>query len=591
MIDRATAHAIDVVNNQSDWGALHIAACQRHLNDLEKAKLDTYPYYWDENSSEALLDFGETLNVIEGFETINVKLMDFQCFDLGVRRGWKYKEEYIKDEKVIKQGRAHKKRFRRSYISMARQNGKTFLNGIEGTNIAGFSGYRNGKLCTAATKQKQARLAWEEMKKFIEGEEDLSELFVVKDYNNTITSIDTGCIIEAISRERAIDEGFRYVFASIDEIHQHKDNKVYKAIYNGTKGLSETLVSMITTRGDNPNSFCYEMDTYAVKILQGVASAEDFFVDIYCLDEGDDYYDIKNIKKANPRLAHTSSMETLIADMETAKDMGGKELRDYITKTLNMWTKNTDDSFVNPDKFMECGSLRTLNDFKGKRCFVGLDLSSGGDLTTVALEFECEEEKDKYYYYTHSFMPKGRLQEHIESDLAPYDIWESEGLITVTGGENDYKNDYKFIISHLEFLRDTYSLEFLGIGYDPHNADGIIQDLETFGCELMMITQSAKFLNSATVDMKLNIKSGKFEYDVSNELMAWSFTNAKLVRNSFGEEKVDKEPRALTKRIDPVDACIDAHVMRLANRDEKVDVNEVAEQYMNMMKKMYERSK
>ena len=41
------------------------------------------------------------------------------------------------------------------------------------------------------------------------------------------------------------------------------------------------------------------------------------------------------------------------------------------------------------------------------------------------------------------------MDEHIDTDIAPYDLWQSEGLITVTGGLNEYKNDYKFIINHL----------------------------------------------------------------------------------------------------------------------------------------------
>ena len=36
--------------------------------------------------------------------------------------------------------------------------------------------------------------------------------------------------------------------------------------------------------------------------------------------------------------------------------------------------------------------------------------------------------------------------------------------------------------------------------------------------------------------------------------------NAKTVANSFGEIKIDKEPRKINKRIDPVDAAINAHV-------------------------------
>ena len=138
---------------------------------------------------------------------------------------------------------------------MGRQNGKTFENGIMGTYIAGFGGYNYGKLFTVATKKRQARLAWEEMSKFINIDDDLKELFEVKDYKSIIEAVETNCTIEALSKEAGLDDGFRSIFSSIDELHQHKDNKIYKALYNGTRALAETLVSMITTRGFQLNSF------------------------------------------------------------------------------------------------------------------------------------------------------------------------------------------------------------------------------------------------------------------------------------------------------------------------------------------------
>ena len=96
-----------------------------------------------------------------------------------------------------------------------------------GTYIAGFSGYKHGKLFTAATKKRQSRLAWEEMAKFVTIDPDLGELFDVKDYKSTIIAKETACTIEALSREAGLDDGFRSIFSSIDELHQHKDNKVY----------------------------------------------------------------------------------------------------------------------------------------------------------------------------------------------------------------------------------------------------------------------------------------------------------------------------------------------------------------------------
>lgn len=566
MRDRVTEYAKKVVENKVICGRYHYLACKRHLDDLEKQRTKDFPYYWDVKASERVLEYAETLTIAEGSEPRPVKLIGSQVFDIGCRFGWKKINGY--------------KRFRRSYKSEARQNGKTFENGICGTYIGGFSGYNYGKLFTVATKKRQARLAWEEMSKFISTDEDLQELFDVKDYKSLIVCKTTNSTIEALSKEAGLDDGFRSIFTSVDEIHQHKDNKIYKAIYNGTAALDETLVSMITTRGDNQNSFCYEMDSYAIKILEGAASAEDFFVDIYCLDKGDDLFDESNWIKSNPYLASTErGMETLRLDAQTARDMGGSELRDFITKRLNMWARNEDDNFIDLEKWKACESERTLKDMAGKECYVGIDLSSGGDLTSIALEFPID---DKFYIYSHSFMPKGRLQEHIETDLAPYDIWVNKELIEVTGGETEYKNDYKFIIAHLKKIIEEYDLKVKAIGYDPHNADGFLSDLEEFGVPLLMITQSARFLNDGTVDLRLNVKSGKVEYNKDNELLSWSFSNAKVVSNSFGEIKVDKEPKARYKRIDPVDACIDAHITYM-KLEEDIDIDAELENYNAMM--------
>lgn len=569
MNDRVTSHALQVVNGEVGACLYHRLACQRHLRDLERQNTEEFPYYWDIESSNRILEFAETLTIVEGAEPEPVRLIDEQAFDIGCRFGWKNARGY--------------RRFRRSYKSEARQNGKSFENGIMGTYIAGFSGYNYGKLFTVATKKRQAKIAWEESKKFIEGDSDLSEYFKIQEYKSLIVAKNTNCTIEALSREGGLDDGFRGIFISVDELHQHKTNQIYNTLYRGTRKLSETLISMITTRGDNVNSFCYEMDSYAIKILNGTATAEDFFVDIYCLDKSDDIFDSNNYIKANPLLARTEEgMTSLKTDAQTAKDMGGSELKDFMIKCLNLWVRNFEDQYVDPEKWKKCGTKKTLEDMRGKECYVGLDLSSGGDLTTMALEFPLLN--NKFYLYSHSFMPKGRLQEHIETDIAPYDMWANSGLIEITGGSMDYKNDYKFIVKHLQEIISEYDLKIRAIGYDPHNADGFLEDLDTFGVPLLMITQSARFLNDGTEDLRLNIKSENIEYDEKNELLSWSFLNAKITKNSFEEIKVDKEPKAKTKRIDPVDAAIDAHIAYMKSKEEEtVDAKEELKKYLEIM--------
>ena len=146
-------------------------------------------------------------------------------------------------------------------------------------------------------------------------------------------------------------------------------------------------------------------------------------------------------------------------------------------------------------------------------------------------------------------------------------------------------NDYKFIVAHLKELRERYNLTFKSIGIDPHNAPGVMQDLEEFGCPVITITQSARNLNDPTVAVQLLTKSGQIEYDRTNELLTWSMINAAIVRNSFEEIKVDKKPGARFKRIDPVDAFIDSHYVLMLNTGDNapIDFGEALNDYLAMM--------
>ena len=568
--DRATLHAERVVSGQEPSCLTHRMACERHLNEIAKQGTEEFPFIWQPEKSEKILRYAEMLTIAEGAQPRPVKLHDFQCFDLGVPFGWVHAETGFR-------------RIRRKYKSVARQNGKTFENGITGSYIANWGGYNFGKLFTAATKKRQARIAWEEIQKFITIDKDLQALFDVKDYKSLIIAKRTGCTIEALSRESGLDDGFRAIFCSVDEIHQHKDNGIYKALYNGQASLDEALISMITTRGKSLNSFCREMDDYCLQILAGTAEADDFFVDIYTLDKEDDPFDESVWYKANPHLVTVpSALEQLRRDAQTAKQMGGFEMSDYMTKRQNLWYEYGDTQYITPNEWKLGGTELTLEDMRGRRCFAGLDLSSGGDLTSLALLFPLDD--GKIYIWSHSYIPAKRLEEHIVTDIAPYDVWAKSGLLTPSEAVGGLKNDYLQIVADLKELQEKYEINIACVGYDPHNADAFLEELDTLGAPLLEVKQSARFLSDTTVDFALEVKAGNVLYDQRNALMSWSVVNAKKTRNSFGEIKVDKEVNARHARIDVVDAIIDAHLAyRKSSKEETPNYETVVEDYLKKM--------
>ena len=189
-----------------------------------------------------------------------------------------------------------------------------------------------------------------------------------------------------------------------------------------------------------------------------------------------------------------------------------------------------------------------------------------------------------------------RLREALE-EVA--DAWIEKGLVTVTETLGGIKTDYKYIIKYLEDLVKEYDLKPQLICYDPHNASAFLSDLEALGFDSISVTQTAKELNDATVDFRLEILAGNVEIEgmeVGKEgnkivvpvdsLLVWSIANAKTISNNYGEIKIDKD--ITTERIDPIDAIIDAwkHAMKEEYRpDVNETVNEWLEQFEKYMKK------
>lgn len=569
-IDRVTKYAIDVVEGREIAGKYVKLACQRHLNDLEKSKLSVFKYEFDVEKALRIIEYAETLYIAEGEEKIQLQLYPFQAFILGSLNGW------------VEKGTGYR-RFRTSYIQLGRQNGKSFINGILGTYYGNFDGYNYGQIYCTATKADQAKIVFNEMVKFINSDEDLKELFKVQEYKSTIICNITNSVIKALGRDTKSIDGFRPLLGIVDEYHAHKDNQMYKLLEGGIKKMKQALISVITTAGFDLNSPCYELYEYCKNLLKGVFSNETQFVYIAQMDEGDDIWEPINWIKANPTLAFDkAALENLVPVANTAKDMQGSTLRDFLTKQLNIWVQLTDDQYMkNFDAWKACGTDLTLEDFREHECYIGLDLSSGGDLTSlgVVIPYYLDGEK-KYFVDSHSFIPARRIAEHIKTDNAPYDMWKMKGLVTVTETLGGIKTDYKYIISYLKDIIEKYSLKVKMICYDPHNADAFLSDIEELGYDSVMIVQSARNLNDPTVDFRLEVEAGNVSYNKENGLLTWSIANAKTVSNSFGEIKIDKDLR--TKRIDPVDAIIDA--WKMAMKDEgTLNINEVTDDYLKMM--------
>lgn len=560
-MDRTTAYAKLIVDGKKICGRSEYLACKRHLDDMSRKDFD---YIFDANIAERHIELANKLTIGEGHNARPLKTRGFQNFIIGSLFGWRKK-------------RTKTRRFREAYIQMARQNGKSFIAGEMCNDFATFSGYKYGRIFCAATKMDQAKIVWDETAKFIESDKDLRELYKIRRYDNTITSLLTGSTIKAIGRDTKTADGFRSILSVIDEYHAHPNNQLMKLLFDGQVNVDNALTLAITTAGFNLNSPCYEHYQFCKKVLSGTIDKESLFVFITEMDDADDIWNPENWAKANPLLLWNEDdtlNKEMIARMAEkaidAKEKQGAELVNFLTKSLNRWVTYSGGAYIDAEKWRACGCDLKLEDMRGRECYLGIDLSSGGDLTSIALIFPPLVGDDKIYVWSHSFLPELRLLEHEKTDDVPYRLWATVGQLTLTSGLYGIKLDLQSVLSTLQNLIDKYNLKIIGVGYDPHNASAFLADLENVlpNVDLTEIPQSARSLNDATQDFKLSVDAGIVRYDKRNALLSWSMVNAIVgAPNSFGEIKIDKATQS--NRIDAVDAIIDAWKIYLEEKNNR----------------------
>ena len=576
MRDRTTEYARLVLSGKRLAGKTERQCCQRHIDDMARGK--DFPYIFDVAEAERHIDIANTLTIAEGEERRPLVTRGFQNFIIGSIFGWRKK-------------RSNLHRYREAYIQMGRQNGKSFLAGVLCSDFCTFSGYRLGRIFCTATKQEQANIVWDEVAKFIRTDDELSELYDIKEYNHIITSKVTGCYIKSIGRDTQSADGFRSILAIVDEYHAHRTDQMYKLMHDGQIKVGSALTLAITTAGFNLNGPCYQQYRFSKKVLSGAVEKDSLFVYIAELDDDDDIWTPENWAKANPLNLwkdDTTLDEEVLARMAekavSAHEKQGEDLVNFETKSLNQWVTYGGSAFIDLDAWHACGTETTMADLQGLDCYLGIDLSSGGDLTSIALIFPLSD--NKAYIYSHSYMPKLRLQKHERTDKAPYRAWVNAGFLTLTESPGTYgiKTDYKYIIAELKKLQQEYGINIIGCGYDPHNAAAFLADLaDAVPCNLTEITQSARALSDATKDFQLSVDAGAVLYDKRNALMSWSIANAITTHNSFGEIKVDKMTQ--TDRIDVVDAIIDAWKLYFDNQNtEAIDGEAILDAWLDMTK-------
>jgi len=562
----------DCISGVIPSGKKHVWACERFLRDLERIGTPEFPYIWDEQRADKIVKWFALLKHTKGaLAGTPIILTPWQKFRECQIYGWIHRE-------------TGRRRFRKAFTEVARKNAKSQMEAGEALYELGITSSQNhevNEIYTAGVKRDQSKIVFDECDLMTKGTLIRSKFNFKRD---CIEHLKTGSFIKALSKEDGKSgDGTNPAFLIIDEYHQHPTTDFYDlALGSNTK---EPLLSIITTAGKDLTYPCYTQEyDYCSKLLDPSVDVhnDEYFVDICEADPGDDIGSEDTWKKANPiRGYFAEGLQKIKGDYEVAKQIPEKMIA-FLTKVLNMWVQAKDNGYMDMAKWKACEVKELPIDVTGRPVYVGFDLSSKIDLTSVAFIIPYQStDLDaqgkpvvKYVMWTHSFIPTAdKLREHIIKDKMPYDAWERLGYLTLT---NTPIVDQNFVMKYILDECEKYNLDIQCLCFDPANASKIMMDLSDQGYTVEEVFQSHKSLNESTQGFREQVFAGNVAY-THNPLLNYAMSNA-VIRTNNGLIKIDKD--ATTKRIDPIDATLAAFKLALYHDFEAENINDYVAKFL-----------
>jgi phage terminase large subunit-like protein len=183
---------------------------------------------------------------------------------------------------------------------------------------------------------------------------------------------------------------------------------------------------------------------------------------------------------------------------------------------------------------------------KGRRCYVGMDLSSTKDLTALVAVFP---DDDGFDVLAQFFVPKDSIKERSNRDRVPYDQWARGGFLITTDGN---WVDYEAVRQELK----DWSAEFQvrEIAFDPWNATDLVTRLQhQDGFTCVPMRQGFASLSAPTKSLEKAILSKALRHD-GHPVLRWNISNVAVESDPAGNLKLSK--KVSTERIDGAAALV-----------------------------------
>ena len=472
----------------------------------------------------------------------------------------------IVDENGIRQ-------FREVVLVVARKNGKSILASGIANYVFRVEGGFGAKVFCIAPKLEQADIVYNNLWQMITLDPEwiaLKEACQEKDMHNKKVNDDsmlarhrqtdlsipgTNSTVKKIAFAAKRSDGFNPSLAICDEIaawEGDKGLKQYEVMKSGMGARPEGLLLSCTTSGYINDSIYDELVKRSTRFLLGDSKEKKLLPFLYMIDDLEKWNDINELRKSNPNLGVSVSVDYMLEEIAVADGSLSKKA-EFITKYCCL-KQNSSLAWL-PAQVVEkaCGEPLDMEDFRNSYCVGGIDLSQTRDLTAACVVIE---KNGELYVFARFWLPAEKIDEAEQRDGVPYRIYIQRGLLFPSG---DNFVDYNDCFNWFRQLVEEFQIYPLQTGYDRYSADYLTQQMRNYGFHMDDVFQGDN-LHGVIQETQGLLEDGKIHIG-DNDLLKMHLLNGAIKMSvERGRGKLVKvQP---TAHIDGAAALLDAMTVR-----------------------------
>lgn len=443
--------------------------------------------------------------------------------------------------------------FREVVIVVGRKNGKTLFASAIIAYCLFLDGEYGAKIFCVAPKLDQADLVYSSFWQTIQKEPELEELIKRRKSDYYVES--TNSSVKKIAFNAKKSDGFNPHLTVCDEIASWPGDqglKQYEVMKSALGARKQPLIISISTSGYINEGIYDELIKRATRFLLGDSKERRLAPFLYMIDDIRKWNDINELRKSNPNLGVSVSVDYLLEEIAVAEGSLSKKA-EFLTKYCNIKQNSSQAWLSAQDVDKAAGTALDLDRFRNTYCVGGIDLSRTTDLTACTVVIErC----GKLYVFAEFFLPAEKLEEATARDGLPYAAYVQRGLLKLSG---DNFVDYHDCFDWFRMLVEEYEIYPLKVGYDRYTAQYLVQEMQNYGFHMDDVFQGYN-LTPVIRETEGLIKDGAFDIG-DNDLLKVHLLNM-AIKTEAESERSKPVKMGTNEHIDGGAALLDAMAVR-----------------------------